>query len=263
MGVESIVMKGSVSDMEHRETPAGEIRDSITFEFFDPAGHPKNTSIRSRGTEKYLFRSEAAQMWGSQPIIFGRDTYAVVARDRLIVGTNDSFELRAYDPAGHLRQIVRVESDTEHVTERDAEPIRAERVASIQLSSGLPEPLRSGLFRFDSLGIERVPFRDVLPPFTELVSDQIGRVWVEMSARPEAEARTWLVVDPAGALVGSVDLPRGSRVLAATRRRLAVLATDPLGTESIQIYQMDSGLGRDARHTVRLTRPSVALEVRG
>jgi hypothetical protein len=232
----SIVMKSSVSDMQHRETPEGEIRDSITFEFFDSAGHPENASIRSRGTEKYLFRSKQAQMWGSQPIIFGRDTHAVVARDRLIVGTNDSFELRAYDSTGHLRQIVRVESDPEPVTERDAARVRAELVASLRPASGLPESLRLGLFHFDSLGIERVPFRSVMPPFTGLVSDQMGRVWVEMSARPDAETRSWLAVDPAGNLVGSVELPRGAQIIAATRRRLAVLSTDALGTESIQIY---------------------------
>lgn len=232
----SIVMKKSMSEMDRKTMPEGEIRDSVTFEFFDSAGHLKNVSIRSRGAEEYHFRSEQAQMWGSQPIIFGRDTYAVVAQDRLIVGTNDSVELRAYDSTGHLRQIVRVETDPERVTESDAESVRAERVASLQPSRGLPEAPRSGLFHFDSLGIERVPFRSDLPPFTGLVSDQIGRVWVELSARPEVEERTWLVVDPAGQLVGSVDLPRGSRVLAATRRLLAVLSMDPLGTESIQIY---------------------------
>jgi hypothetical protein len=238
----SMVVQSGTSDRQYRDRAEGELRDSITLTYVDPSGHPTNVSIRTPGREKYLFRwnADVSEVWGSQPIIFGHDAFAVAAGDRLVVGANDGFELRAFDSTGRLRQIVRAEMAAQPATAADAEQVRAERREALR-PGPIPEPMRSNILRFESAGIERVPFREVLPAFSELVGDQIGRVWIRMSALPRAQASRWLVVDSAGALRGSVELARGARVLAATARRLAVLSVDSLGTETIQVYELREG----------------------
>ncbi len=75
-----------------------------------------------------------------------------------------------------------------------------------------------------------------------LVPGNDGRIYVQrLSVQGGYPVRgpEWLVFDPAGDLLGRVDIPRSLRVLAFGRNTVLVKGTNDLGVDEVRVHAME------------------------
>ena len=162
---------------------------------------------------------------------------APYAEDAHLVGWGDGFcyvygptpEVRCYDGRGDLREIARVESPARFIgpTEREA------------YWRGLEEDANEAYLRSVHRLREDLTFPEHFPAFSDLATDDSGRIWAQRYRRPGDVVETWWVFDR-GRLVKRVATPVGFEVMDAEAGMLAGVWRDDLGLEYVQVYEHDS-----------------------
>lgn len=127
-----------------------------------------------------------------------RRTSQAVGPGRFYVGAQDAFEIRAYDPDGSLRQIVRLPG-----LELGVDPSSLEEYDLRDAGGDVPA------WTDDYWSHAR----DTRPAHGRLLLDGRGNLWVAEHVITDEPARNWLVFTPDGALAGLVEVPRDFRVL--------------------------------------------------
>ena len=83
------------------------------------------------------------------------------------------------------------------------------------------------------------PRPDVRPAFGPMVSDDLGYVWLApYLPHPDAPA-PWLVVDPAGDILGEVLLPPGFELTHVGGDRLVGIVRDEMDLETVRVYALN------------------------
>ena len=207
-------------------------RDSLVLLLVDP----EVGQLAEFGT---FLRSEALQTSSQQggmyqvfsmPIQFGRSTDWASARDRVFIGTNDSFEILAFDNSGTLKRVIRVPSLTLPLTDEEIEHQRAFLISD---RGSTPEAHRRA---------DEMLSRDLLPPvrpaFSQLMHDGDGRLWVgEYSPRPEVRS-LWYVFRETGELLGSVRLPPGSVLHDVAGDLVLIQPPHPLDIPIVRVHEL-------------------------
>jgi hypothetical protein len=75
-----------------------------------------------------------------------------------------------------------------------------------------------------------------LEPVREVTTAADGTIWLELTSALQDSA-TWLVLDRDGDPIGSLELPRGQRVLAASEDRIAALELDEFDVPYVVVYR--------------------------
>ena len=82
---------------------------------------------------------------------------------------------------------------------------------------------------------------DSLPSFTDLKMDPLGNTWVALPDTAASGAAAWDVLDPQGAYLTTVEVPRGLRVMQVGADFLVGIAQDENDIEHVEVYRLRKG----------------------
>lgn len=188
------------------------------------------TDFGEREDEEYYVRPEVGAIVRHP---FRRSVHSAIWNDLVVIGTNDRFEIRAYDPTGPLRRIVRVEHPLEPVTPED---VQREVDARLAEADDRARPTLERVFE----GMPPVP---TFPAFSSLLVDSEGDLWVREYARPGVERSSWLVFSEDGVARGRMLLPEGLEVYRIGRDFVLGKALDDFEVERVQLWRLTREAG--------------------
>ena len=179
------------------------------------------------GLEMFMWVRESSMR--AQLIPFGRRTIAAVSADRLYLGTQDSYEIRAYDPSGSLMSIIRLDQEPRPVTSSDEAEYVEERLEDIDDPGQLAER-RSA--------IEEMGMPKTMPAYANLTADALGHLWVMEYNSPRDDTPVYTVFDAEGKLVGRLPLPDRFGVIEIGSDYVLGTYTDDLDVEYLRLYRL-------------------------
>lgn len=104
--------------------------------------------------------------------------------------------------------------------------------------SGMPPQMAAHFREMERTQRERVPHRETLPAFSELLVDGAGNLWAR-DPRPEADQpHRWSVFDPEGRWLGTVQTPAELRVRQIGTDWILGTALDELEVEHVRMYRI-------------------------
>jgi len=180
------------------------------------------------------------------PLPFPRGGELVVAPSgELVGGPNDRFEIRWWDPEGRPTRIVRWPAADRPLTDDRVESRKREMRAQYERSIDDAEARRSFLERLD-LVFENGKVPDVVPAFSELHLDPVGRLWVSeyLPSPGDGELTRWRVFSAEGRPLGTVETPAGLRILEIGRDRLLGVWKDDLDVPYVREHRIVEEGGR-------------------
>lgn len=202
-----------------------------------PEGEPGPTMGSFPGSEYYSPPVDDGVMVIRIP--FSRDGFDVPWGDDVIVGSNDTYEIRVYSTGGTLKRIVRREHDLIPIT-----PAHLDAYIE-RLVAGLPEPERAARRREEREEYRDVGLPNTHPAFRRVLADEVDHLWIQEYTLPgEAGPNpVWTVFDPEGHVLGFMDTPAGLRIFEIGEDYLLGYATDELGVEYVQLWSLNRSRG--------------------
>ena len=167
-------------------------------------------------------------------IPFSRLTRTTAWGDLFVVAPNDTYEIRAYEPAGTLSRIVR----RDHAL---IAPTPAHVGAELERRVALRPPEQQADRRRELREtFEEVPIAETFPAFDQIVADALGHLWVEEYDLPGEQRPNplWTVFDPEGGVLGFVETPAGLNIFEIGADYILGRATDDLGVEYVQVWSL-------------------------
>lgn len=163
---------------------------------------------------------------------FGPRTVISAARDRIIVGDSDRYELALHDGEGALRRIVRVPRSTERVSDVD---LQLELERRLEVAPPVEE-IRDGI----RANFEATPVPEIKPYYDRFLLDPEGHVWVRrVETRADGEGEHWDVLDADGGWLGSVQFPSQLELTQVTTESVLGVWRDEYGVESIRGFTLE------------------------
>ena len=165
---------------------------------------------------------------------FSRGLHEAEWEGTLVIATDDRYELRAYRKSdGALAKLVRREHSTRAPTR--AEVVEAMLDAFIRAEQ--PEEVIE-MFR---PAYDEAPIVEAFPAFRTVLADALGHLWVKEYTPPDIErpAQLWTVFDPEGRVLGFVETPSELEVFEIGADYLLGRATDEIGIERIQVWELE------------------------
>jgi hypothetical protein len=148
---------------------------------------------------------QAATIRNTSPTFALPHQMEVGPEGRVWIGAREGFELHRLDLRGELLEVIRVDAPPT--------PVTASVIAEYEalLLESVPPEVRDGV----AAGFADREYAETLPLFQRLAVDETGLLWVSeyVGHRPGATPRVWWIVEPAGDLLGRVEVPEGFRVL--------------------------------------------------
>ncbi|MEX0892728.1 MAG: hypothetical protein WEB88_11210 [Gemmatimonadota bacterium] len=141
--------------------------------------------------------------WGPA-VPYNREFQAAVTDSQVWIGEAEGYGFEVYDVAGRLRSIVRLD--------RPGSPVGpAERDHWHERQRALDD--REVWQRRVRQAAELVPFPPVMPPYSTMLADANGRIWVGEYQPPGAtEPQSWRVFDADGQQLATTTMPQGVSV---------------------------------------------------
>ena len=165
---------------------------------------------------------------------FSRELHEAEWEGTLVIATNDRYELRAYRMSdGALAKIVRREHS-------NRAPTRAE-VVEAMLDAFIEAEQPEEIIEMFRPAYDEAPIVENFPAFRALLADALGHLWVKEYTPPDIErpAQLWTVFDPEGRVLGFVETPAELEVFEIGADYLLGRATDELGIERIQVWELE------------------------
>ncbi|MGD8239592.1 MAG: 6-bladed beta-propeller [Armatimonadota bacterium] len=178
----------------------------------------RHVQRRSSGSSPTTFRS---------PIHFTPHTIMAACADRMLVGTGDTYELRAYGLDGSLSSIIRKEQVALPVTTADVDSVLAQYRERRSGDPGLDEFMEAQ---------EKVPAAETMPAYRSFRADSDGNLWVEEYRRPSDYVPRWSVFDPEGHFLGTVTGPERFSVTDIGTSYVLGIVKDQTGVERVILY---------------------------
>lgn len=206
--------------------PEGLRRDSAALVRFDRGGSLLDTIGRFPGREVHLALEGNRMVMGSP--LFGRALSRVAAGERVWLGDQASFEIRAYEPDGSLVLIVRVIGADLSITQELLDAALDARLREVR-------PERRHAMRAFLREADRPAAR---PAYGEFLIDPEGSLWVAAYVISDGAARDWYVFSADGRWLSTVRMPVGFRLLAVGDRWLLGVARDDLDVEYVRLHPL-------------------------
>lgn len=214
---------GGALDMERTELHQGLNRASTFYRSCNPDGAPAADFGHQPGADFFMEHGPGAK---PRLVPFGRMPLAAVSPDRFYFGSQDGWEIEAYDPSGTLVRLIRLDREPVAVTDADTRRYVDDMTADI--------PGEYVAQAREMLSATPVP--DFFPPYGALETDALGYLWVADYARPGEDASTWTIFDPDGRLSGRVTAPPHVAPLQIGADYLLGVYRDALGVEYLHRY---------------------------
>ena len=140
--------------------------------------------------------------------------------------------LAVWDSDGSLARLVRLAEPLRPLSAAAWEAELQRRIAEV------PEQARAGIRAL----WDRVPRPDTLPAISTVVHDAADHIWIRgfVFAATDTSAR-WIVLDPSGQAVASLDLPAGMEVYDIGTDYLVGVVRDDLDVERVQVWPLRRG----------------------
>lgn len=163
-----------------------------------------------------------------RPVAFTPRVTFVAGAAELFVGTAESYEILVLDQSGKLVRMIRRTEPIRKATrgERDAVADRAAQRAS---DSEAAREAREWIL---------ANARDVVPPYSRIMLDATGLLWVAEYPILYDAPTWWAVYDPHGGLLGDVRMPHLLDVLQIGRDFVLGVRRDDYGRESLYVYDL-------------------------
>lgn len=228
-----VVRQGAVYTAGQATTGAD--RGSSRLYLAEPTGRVVETLGEFPGAETFVLSTERSlSVWN---LAFGRGAFVQVGRDRVAVGTNDSYSVRILDAGGAPLHVVRQTREPVPTTEAVFDAY-----AESQLEGVESESRRTSIRTM----LAEMPRHETFPAYRSLHLDRLGNLWVEEYRRPGDEQPVWQVFDRDGLLAARVRTPEGLDVLDIGDDYLLGLARDELDVEQLRLHRLvRSTPGRD------------------
>lgn len=207
------------------ERTSGLVRRSREFVRVDSDGVRMN-SLGQHQDEEYYVRGDVGAILRHP---FRRSVHSVVWEGLIVISRSDHYEIRAYEPSGALRLIVRRDHSNRVVTQAEVDAYVAQRLADA-------DPQARPTLKRVTAGLPPV---ESFPAFSELIVDDTGDLWVREYTRPGDERSVWTIFASDGRVRGLVETPAGFTVYQVGRDFLLGISIDELGVERVQLWGLD------------------------
>lgn len=209
-----------------RISDMGPHRDTLRLHLYDLDG----------GYDRRIHLEPAAMRWGIlvQGIVdwpyqpFAVDPFVAVSGGMIYLGSGRDPEIRVWSSDGALRRVIRWAADRAPVDDALKAEYRAVRAA--RTSSGSLDALTE-------LFLRETDYPEELPVADRMIVDTEGNIWLRTYTFRE-EPRAWTVLDAAGTLLGSVDLPDGFEPRWIEDEEILGVHHDELGVARVQLLRI-------------------------
>ncbi len=234
---------------QSEELPTGLVRDSLLVLRFTVAGglldtvgifHNRLMDVQTRSIGSNSFR-------GPAEVAFSPRSVWTITADRLVVGTSDSYEIRAFRKDGTPDWIVRKYHEPIPVTDGDREQL-------VQTWRDIwYDRLDNPEIQYVLHTLEESPLPETFPAFDPQVLDDRG--WrIGESLLTDPEENLWVaeyrppgsgmsprrtVFNVSGEWLGEITLPDGFTLMDVGSDHLIGLWSDDLGVESIRLHDVN------------------------
>jgi hypothetical protein len=217
----------------HDDTRIGRVRWTVPYWISTTDGRTRTELGEHPGSERLVYEG------GSEPHPLGRNPVLAIGRERVYIGTADSFAILAYS--------------------LDGVAIDTLRNADADLRTTAPDIER--FKRFDTLGLtslERdrqvrlwttVEFPTTVPAYDAMLVDAEDHVWIRRFPRGRDMAASWLVFSPGGEQVAALSLP-------------SALTVYEVGRDYVLGLELSPGDGEQLVRVYALHRPNVSAVLR-
>jgi hypothetical protein len=231
-----LLSSGFVAYLSERSEPGalGEVaRDSFTYIRYRSDGSYAGEIARVPGLTSFtrILQSPRGEVRVRVPPPFARSPVAWPSRDHLIYGSNDRYELVAFDSTGAIRTLIRRPIPSRALT---SEMIEAYKIESMARAPA--DPARRRQWQDD---INSAPYPDSLPAYRRIRVDRAGMLWVQDYELPGSDTVTWSIFDVEGHWISELVVPRDWQVLDIGADYLLVLVEDELDIERVRKYSLD------------------------
>lgn len=161
---------------------------------------------------------------------------AVLGREGLFLtlGENQGPEILEYDMSGHLRRVIRLAE-----TVVAPSPGDLVKLVKFELSPyDMPDTTRDRFTEARLSSYHQMPLPRILPVFSRLLVDEVGWLWAEVYRFDVRQPVRWLVFNPAGEGLGSVDMPPGLEVWQIGRDFVLGVWEDELGVDYVRRHAL-------------------------
>jgi hypothetical protein len=184
------------------------------------------------GSEQ-IFRTGRTQIVHVTPRPFGRNAVLVTKGNHLLVGTQDSYEIRVISNIDALETIVRLDRENAPVTQEHLDTYKNARLANVHARERAAREAQ----------LDSLPFPELLPAYSAFLVDTEGNLWVADYRPFGLGPQTWNVFDPSYHMLGSVEVPPQLMVFDIGPDYVLGRWREASGTESIRIYGLEKPPG--------------------
>ena len=217
-------------------------RDPIAYVAVRPGATTVDTVVQVAGSDIYLFAG--AEFSSRQERPFGRVSLIAVGRDRLRIGTGDSWQIETRTPEGRLVELHRVRHAPTAVSKADIARYKRELLERVQGSrvvatggGGGPD-MRAVMLARTRQMLEVIPFPETRAPYDSLIAGPDDELWVRASHPFAGQPTTWTVLSRSGAALGIVTLPAGMRPMDIGRDFIVGVTKDADDVEHVVVHQL-------------------------
>lgn len=182
---------------------------------------------------------------GQEQYWFAPFAVSAVSSDRLYFGVGETFEIREHDATGKLVRIIRRRHEPRPVTEELRDQMRAWYLDRVRTSPEVDDQILERI----RTQLESARFADVLPPYSQMLFDPTGHLWVEQFRWPIPYERSpihaptlWSVFDLGGRWLGDTVTPAGFVLRAVSENRAYGFDIDELGVKEVHVYGLERGM---------------------
>jgi hypothetical protein len=208
-------------------TPEGIMPNDIVYELVDPRTEAFDTIAKFDGFAIFVWR--IGSEFGFTRVPFDVGPSAAIGHDRLYVTPGEAAEVRAFDSAGSLREIIRIAQPEKPVPQSDFDRVIAEESANADDESAAAELRRQ---------YSKMPRPAVMPAFQGLLVDLEGNLWLERFRADENADPEWLVLNRSGTVLGYIGTPRGVTIAQIGTDYILGLRRDDSDVEHVVRYRL-------------------------
>ena len=195
-----------------------------------------DTLARWPGTEWFAVASGEGrnQSIATQPVRFGPTTVVRRWGHDIVVGTGDDWSLQVRDTTGAIRRIIQLHAPVRPVTKALRDSVEAGDLRQIDALRGADEQTKA--MARASVNAQR--FADAVAPYDDAFAGRTGRLWVSETALPTDSTRDYAIFGADGHLIGRLQVPASTRVLAADSDRVVSRRVDSSGVAFLELSRL-------------------------